>query len=320
MKNSTELDSLVAPRSPHTPSNASLPQEVLNSTDRTVPPLARGTSSFLYENAAAPGRRYGIDSSASKMTTGPATNGKSVSLFSAFLQNIASMFEGPKDIAYDNSLHHLVVPITNRRYTYPISIAGTKIDTDTSFEDTKRKYAHAILPPTHFRNKQMVQVIKRLRNATPFIPDDLEVFLIDRSRLPTTESGGLTTGGNKVFIMTSMFDRAVGDPQIAFVICHEIGHCLAQHLAERTALCAANGIQYDSGEYCFICREQEYEADQIGREICRMAGYPSNAGIALLERSKGADFYLPRGQAFSRHPTCGERIVALKAGGRRAQL
>lgn len=290
-------------KSSSTPSTCDIPQSTLSSA--SAEPLQK---------------EHNIGSFATPVTRSSSTPVKHKPLFGSLIDHIASILQPPPITAPENDLLHFTVPITNRKHTYPISPATAKANIDWLFQTTQQKYANALLPPTHFRYKQMMQIIKRLWNATPFIPTDLQLYLLDRGRIPTIESSGFTTGGNKVFIMTSMFDKAVSDPQVAFILCHELGHCLAQHAAEREALCAANGIHHDSEEHYWICREQEYEADHIGLEISRLGGYPWNAGIAWLERAKAANSYLPRGQAFSRHPTCGERIVALKAGGRRAQL
>ena len=166
--------------------------------------------------------------------------------------------------------------------------------------------------------------------------------------------------GGKVVINSGLVDRFEGDDDaLAFVIAHEIGHVTARHSAEQLTLSAATqvmavvaqtivavagaaggaGAALDTrgretmesllqmGLFRPRSREQEFEADAIGVDLCARAGFGPPAAGSLrvfqcfdeMARRQGS----PSGGVeklfsfMSTHPTPRDRALAVRE---RAQL
>ena len=155
----------------------------------------------------------------------------------------------------------------------------------------------------------------------------------------------------KIVVHSGLVDRFAGDDDaLAFVIAHEIGHVTARHSAEQltmaaatqlVAVCAqsaalaagtapmgrkeAEGMEHllEMGLFRPRSREQEFEADAIGVELCRRAGYGDGRGALevfacfdeMTKQSLGP--FQGMEKAFSwlnTHPTPGERAGAVRKG------
>lgn len=209
----------------------------------------------------------------------------------------------------------LAVPLTGRNHPVPISQVKDKWICDHHFESTRQQYSRVILPQSNPRFRTLQRVLDRLKVSTSVVPDDVELFLIDRDRLPGKEASGFTTGGNKIFINTSLFNDAKSDSQVAFILCHELAHCLAHHKLERfevlDLLDQPNGTMLDFR----LRRLQEFEADDIGNQLTDLAGYPPGAALAWMERVSSRRSVDTTPKEYRAHPEMSERIRALKFGG-----
>jgi predicted Zn-dependent protease len=144
----------------------------------------------------------------------------------------------------------------------------------------------------------------------------------------------------QVGVFRGLFEFARSDDEIASVLGHEIGHVLARHPAERVSqelavqagvslaqvllssgenaeqagqIAGALGIGATVGVLLPYSRRHELEADKIGVELMRDAGFAPGAAVSFWERmiarSEG-----PRPlEALSTHPADERRLTELKA-------
>ncbi len=154
--------------------------------------------------------------------------------------------------------------------------------------------------------------------------------------------------GGKVVVNSGLVDRFAGDDDaLAFVIAHEIGHVTARHSAEQLTLSAATqvmstvaaaaaaasgalagldarateGIEslLEMGLFRPRSREQEFEADAIGVELCQRGGFNVNGSIRVftcfdqMSRQQGTGGEMEKFFSFlSTHPTPRDRALAVQ--------
>src|SRR5690606_6304058 len=114
------------------------------------------------------------------------------------------------------------------------------------------------------------------------------------------EPNAFALPGGRIGVYSGLFKVAQDDAQLAAVVGHEIGHVLANHVAERLSRQAVleTGLGVFSGtgvgEYAGLLaqaatlgvvlpfsRQQEAEADEIGLMLMARAGYDPRAAIQL---------------------------------------
>jgi predicted Zn-dependent protease len=146
-----------------------------------------------------------------------------------------------------------------------------------------------------------------------------------------------TIPGGLIFIHTGLIEFAGNEDEIAGVLAHEIGHAFARHPAK--AMSRAYGVDYltglvfkDSqgtlgnlalqiakgGWMARFGRQDEYEADLIGAQLVRQAGYSPAGLLNFLEKIQKIQGRTPRPLAFLQsHPPTPDRIARLRdlAGG-----
>lgn len=142
--------------------------------------------------------------------------------------------------------------------------------------------------------------------------------------------------GNKIGVFEGMVRFAGDESQLAAVVGHEIGHHLADHSQERMnaavlkdfgldaiefflnigdvayarEIAAIMGLGVEVGLTLPYSREHEIEADRLGVDLMRDAGYDPRAAVALWRRmaQRGTDPF-----AFlSTHPAPAARADALE--------
>lgn len=133
-----------------------------------------------------------------------------------------------------------------------------------------------------------------------------------------------TTGGY-VYVTTGLLAAADNEAQLASVIGHEMGHIESHHLVEQMrqtaitrGLASAAGLDQNVVASLGLelalnrpqSRQAELEADQIGLQLLRSAGYAESAAPAfmkkLLTRSSSVPTFL------STHPAVPDRIEELE--------
>jgi len=159
--------------------------------------------------------------------------------------------------------------------------------------------------------------------------------------------------GGKVLVNSGLVDRFEGDDDaLAFVIAHEIGHVTARHSAEQLTLSAATQVMsavataaaaatgalgsldartsesfeglMEMGLFRPRSREQEFEADAIGVELCRRGGFQSPVGgltvfrcfDEMARQREGPGSQMEKFFSFmSTHPTPRDRALAVQERG-----
>ena len=144
--------------------------------------------------------------------------------------------------------------------------------------------------------------------------------------------------GGFIGVHTGLMTAAESESEIAAVLAHEIGHVTQRHIARMLAqqkqvslvamaatilaLLAARsnpqaamggvmlGDSLARGSMLSFSREAEREADRVGFEMLRQAGFDSQAMVAFFMRLQQASrFYETNAPAYLRtHPVTGERI------------
>lgn len=133
------------------------------------------------------------------------------------------------------------------------------------------------------------------------------------------------TMGGRVYVTTGLLKAADNEAQLASVLAHEIGHVKERHLVkqirQRTlttgVIGTATGLSQSQAANVGIellvnrpqGREDEYEADQVGLEILRQAGYATSAAPDFMKKllsNRRTPTFL------STHPAVPNRLKALQ--------
>ena len=137
------------------------------------------------------------------------------------------------------------------------------------------------------------------------------------------EVNAFATPGGFVYVTTGLLKEADNQAQLASVIAHEIAHInqkhhlkalkravLAQGIAETAGLNTHTLAQigYQLAIELPQSREDEYEADHMGLEILRAAGYSPLAFVNFLQQLEGKG---SQPEFLRTHPTSANRIEAL---------
>ena len=152
--------------------------------------------------------------------------------------------------------------------------------------------------------------------------------------------------GGPVWIHRGVIHAAANEAQLASVIAHEVAHIAQRHAADqitkslvangflgllgavlgndRSARAALMGAQVLAGGYMLkFSRDDEREADRVGAQILRRAGWDARAMADFMDtlRREGGRDPSSVGVFLSSHPAPGERAALLRksvrAGGRR---
>ena len=81
--------------------------------------------------------------------------------------------------------------------------------------------------------------------------------------------------GKQIFVWTGLLEAVNNDEELSTVLGHEIGHVLANHVAD-----VEFGAQYSA--------EEEYEADRIGLLLMAEAGYDPKKALLFWQRIAAA--------------------------------
>lgn len=133
------------------------------------------------------------------------------------------------------------------------------------------------------------------------------------------------TMGGFVYVTTGLLEAADNEAQLASVLAHEIGHIASRHAVEQMremaiaqGLMTATGVDESAAVNIGVelavrrpnSRQDELEADQLGLNTMRGAGYAPSAMVAFMEKLLSAS---SPPTFLSTHPSVSSRIDALEA-------
>jgi len=248
-------------------------------------------------------------------------------------------------------------PHTPTRHVVLIPEAVERALGDTTFAKlmaTKRR-----LPDSHPSSQRVNRLGARLarlaavgdggKGYTDHLADCTWRFVV----VADPEINACALPGGKVLVNSGLVDRFEGDDDaLAFVIAHEIGHVTARHSAEQLTLSAATQVMsavakaaaaatgalgsldartsesfeglMEMGLFRPRSREQEFEADAIGVELCRRGGFQSPVGgltvfrcfDEMARQREGPGSQMEKFFSFmSTHPTPRDRALAVQERG-----
>lgn len=106
-----------------------------------------------------------------------------------------------------------------------------------------------------------------------------EFILVEKE---SVNAGCLPNG--KIFVNKGVFRVAKNDDQLATVLAHEMSHALARHANKRFSRTSILALAHD--EIAILNRLQEKEADEIGLELMKKAGFKLDESVAFWENMK----------------------------------
>jgi len=90
--------------------------------------------------------------------------------------------------------------------------------------------------------------------------------------LKSNESNAFSTDQGIVFVTTGLISQLVNEAQLAFVLAHEISHYTEKHVVELFEYASKKGNS-SIRDYSIYSKDKELEADKIGLELYKDAGY-----------------------------------------------
>jgi predicted Zn-dependent protease len=132
------------------------------------------------------------------------------------------------------------------------------------------------------------------------------------------------TMGGFVYVNTGLLKLADNEAELASVMGHEISHIAAKHsLKQAKEMAIASGLVGAAGVNRNLLvnigvelalrrphsRNAEYEADQLGLETMRQAGYAPSAMVSFMKKLMGTS---PIPTFLSTHPATADRVARLQ--------
>ncbi|MFB8791927.1 MAG: M48 family metallopeptidase [Potamolinea sp.] len=175
-----------------------------------------------------------------------------------------------------------------------------------------------------YRNQEITSYINEIgqrleqQSKRPDIPYTFQV-VNDKS------INAFATMGGFVYIHAGLIAAADNEAQLASVMAHEIGHIAGRHAiaqmrqaAVTRGLAAAAGLDRNTMVNIGVelavgrpnSRKDEFEADQLGLDTLKKAGYAPSAMVGFMEKLLKKGNSLPT--FLSTHPATSDRINALE--------
>jgi predicted Zn-dependent protease len=154
----------------------------------------------------------------------------------------------------------------------------------------------------------------------------------DRSRIPyrfeiidSPQVNAFSSMGGFIYVTTGILKTASNEAELAGVIAHEIAHVVGKHSQEQMqqqavtqGLLTAAGLQQTQmvqlgATLAFNLphsRQHEYEADQLGLNMVKAAGYAPQPMVDFMRKLAQMGGNKP--SLFSTHPNASQRVVALQ--------
>lgn len=169
-------------------------------------------------------------------------------------------------------------------------------------------------------NQYINQIGQRLvkTSTRPDIPYTFQVVEDD-------SINAFATMGGFVYLHTGLIENADNEAELASVVAHEIGHIASQHAVEQMrqqaiaqGMLSAAGLDQSTAVQIGVdlalnrpnSREDEFQADQLGLDNIRQAGYAPAGMVSFMEKLLQQGGSVP--SFLSTHPATSDRIDALQ--------
>ena len=129
---------------------------------------------------------------------------------------------------------------------------------------------------------------------------------LSRVHLARSGQANAFADGLHVLVTTRIVAMARSDDELAFVLAHEMAHNILQHAAEMRAKRGSRGL-FRTGR---IVRRTEREADLLGADITRAAGYDADGAAEVLRVVDRGPLHL---SFLDGHDGAASRIAAIRA-------
>lgn len=171
---------------------------------------------------------------------------------------------------------------------------------------------------------QLEAMVNRILQA-----NQLSESLVQRSNLESSDTLNAYTDGEKVVITSALWNQLSTQDQRAFVASHEVAHIALSHIEKTTyrrvgfsvlgnllsrflggglaTTASSVGLQLIERKFS---RNQEYQADELGLQMMRKAGYDPHAALDVFKTLKQASGARTP-EFLSTHPIPESRMEAL---------
>ncbi|MGI0482447.1 M48 family metallopeptidase [Geminocystis sp. CENA526] len=154
-------------------------------------------------------------------------------------------------------------------------------------------------------------------SSRPNLPFQFEI-------VDNPDVNAFATMGGFIYLHTGLITTASNEAQLASVIAHEIGHVVARHSQKQIrqqaitqGLLTATGLDQTNivrlGVNLAVnlphSRQDEYEADNLGLDMLKSAGYAPRAMVDFMRKLAKSSGRVPT--LLSTHPNAIDRAVAL---------
>lgn len=188
-------------------------------------------------------------------------------------------------------------------------------DIRETLEERKKDFKKGIADSTYIFDRQLDaylnSVLRRVYAANPELPKQDFYFFIDKSPIPNA-----ACYGNGIFTVNlGLFHMVETDDEMAFILCHEIGHYALEH-SDKSMLRYVESMRSDAtrkkvrevkrktygrmSAYRDLMKELSYnfnersrademQADSIGHRLYARTGFAKGAGVSALRRLKESD-------------------------------
>ncbi len=227
----------------------------------------------------------------------------------------------------------LSLALSSCAYIDPLIQDANVVSIPDEVQASNQMAAEVAKTMTVSQSAQLTALGNRLVSVLPQKDFDYQFYIVNNN-----EPNAFTIPGAKIYVHSGLLKFADDENEIAGVIAHEIGHAFQRHPAKAmtrqmgleqisSKIAGGNSAAFKqialkiagTGALNFYSRKDETEADAIGFDLLRKAGYPSDGLTRFLQKLLKATNGQQAPIFLSSHPPTPERIAALDALAAKAQ-
>jgi len=209
---------------------------------------------------------------------------------------------------FSRSLFFIIAILITFSWAFPPSLPALTIQQEREIgekvlEEVKRRWTLVEDPSVNLYINSIGKRILQVMESQPF---EYQFFVIN-----TQELNAFAVPGGKVFVNTGLILAVDTEDELASVICHEIGHVLARHIAKQSekgqvlslatlgavlaglivggktgAAVATTSVAASQTAMLKYSRDDEEEADYLGMRLLERAGYDRRAMLSMLRKMR----------------------------------